>query len=288
MLYFEEKITLDYSKIDAKDEGNVAVLKIIIPNNSKGISHYSPCRPTVIILPGGGYTGLSEREADPVAAKYLAHGFNVAILYYSVAPAVYPVALIEALSAIGYIRDNSEKLFADKNRIFVCGFSAGGHLAASCGTLWNRGEAKKYFGNAERVKPNGTILCYPVITSDRKFTHGGSIKALLGDRCEDEKWRDYVSLEKMVDSDTVTSFIWATFEDSTVPCESAMMYAKALREHDIPFDFHIFEGGPHGISTADKLTCGMDYPERTRSWIEMSAEWIKEKAENHHYKIYID
>lgn len=285
MLFYKEIIKLDYSKIDAPDEGHVTELFVFIPNDKPEIAQYTPKRPTVIILPGGAYVNTSEREADPVAMQYLAHGFNVCILRYSCSPSVYPVAMLEALSSIKYIRDNAEKLYADPEQIYLCGFSAGGHLSASCGTHWHRAESKKYFGDTSLVRPNGLILCYPVISSG-EFMHSGSFDYLLGDKKDDKKMREYLSLEKQVDQNTPTSFIWATNGDTGVPCENSLLFAMALRRAKVPLELHIFENGPHGISTADTVSTCMEYPLRTRSWIDMTCNWIVEKTKEIEYTIY--
>ena len=286
MLTFKEIIKLDYTKVDAPNMGHETVFTLYVPNEEERVSCYTPNRPTVIVLPGGGYGGTSPREADPVALKYLSHGFNVGILRYSCMPSVFPVAMLEALTCVKYVRDKAAEIFADPDKIFLCGFSAGGHLAASCGTLWHRKESEKYFGDVEGVKPNGLILGYPVITSGC-HAHVGSFRAVLGDKYHDEEWLEYLSLEKQVDEKTPTTFIWHTFFDQGVPVENSLLFASALRKANIPFEMHIFEDGPHGISTADKITTPMMYPQRTRSWLDMSADWIYETCEKPQYEIYI-
>ena len=95
MLTFNEIIKLDFSKIDAPDMGHETTFTFYVPNNEERVSVYTPKRPTVIVLPGGGYFDTSDIEADPVALKYLARGFNVGILRYSCMPSVFSVAMLE-------------------------------------------------------------------------------------------------------------------------------------------------------------------------------------------------
>ncbi len=250
-------------------------MKVFIPNTEDGVSKFTSQRPTILILPGGGYAWTSEREAEPIAMNYLAQGINACILYYSVSPAVYPVSLLQTLSAVKYIRENADAWFADPDKIYVCGFSAGGHLAASAGTLWNKDDAKAYFDNTEEVKPNGLVLAYPVITNDSNF-HVGSFLNLLGDKANDEDLRLLTCLDKQVTSDTPPAFIWCTFGDTIVPCENSMRFASALRAHNIPFELHIYEKGDHGLSTCDYITNNINGSMRNRDWLYHSIEWIKD------------
>lgn len=278
MIYREEKIVLDYSKVDAPNHGHEALFKIFIANTDKEMKEkYLPKRPTVIICPGGGYTNLGEREAEPIAMKYLARGLNACVIYYAVAPNEFPTALLEALTAIKYLRENAEELCVDTERIYVCGFSAGGHLAASVGTLWHGKESEKYFGDTELVKPNGLVLSYPVI-SGGEYAHRGSFNNVLGEgRRDDEKWVEYLSLENRVDEKTPRTFLWHTNCDTYVPCENSLLFALQLRKYGVPIELHIFEKGQHGIATANKLTNGGDFALRTQGWLDMSADWILEQ-----------
>ena len=94
--------------------------------------------PAVIVCPGGGYAHVSDREAEPVARAYFAAGYNTYILTYTVGEAVKGFTPLKQLAAtIADIRANAEEWFTAKEQIAVCGFSAGGHLAASLGTLFN-------------------------------------------------------------------------------------------------------------------------------------------------------
>jgi esterase/lipase len=91
----------------------------------------------VLILPGGGYCMCSDREAEPVALPFLAAGCTAAVLRYSVAPTRHPAQLHEAAAAMAYLREHADEYHIDPARVFVCGFSAGGHLAAMLGCLWH-------------------------------------------------------------------------------------------------------------------------------------------------------
>lgn len=276
MIYQETEIKLDYSKISVESSESAVKLKVFVPNLEGDVAGYMTARPTVLILPGGGYEFLSEREAEPIAMRFLAKGYNAAVLYYSIAPAArFPVSLLETLSAVKYLRENADRMQADKNKIYVCGFSAGGHLAASVGTLWNGAESKSYFGDTEAVRPNGLILAYPVIINDfdgETRIHKGSFNALLGDKKDDKQMLEYVCLDRRVSRDTPPTFIWSTFEDDCVPCESTLRFASALRKNGVPFELHIYEKGWHGLSTCDTIanTCCL----RAGNWLNEVCAWL--------------
>ena len=123
-------------------------------------------RPAVLVLPGGGYEFTSQREATPVALEFAAAGISVFVLHYSTAPDVFfPTELVQVFSAIRVIRENAVQWNIDPEQIYLCGFSAGGHLAASAGVFWNRDWVHKLGFEGYAHKPNGLILNYPVITS---------------------------------------------------------------------------------------------------------------------------
>ena len=276
MIYEERKIELDYSKINAPKTDYTPYMKVFVPNLDGDEQKYNVGeRPTVLILPGGGYSFKSEREGEPIAMRFLSRGFNVCILYYSTAPAIFPVAMLEALSAIKYIRENLEAWQGSPDKVYVCGFSAGGHLTASVGCFWDKEISKAYFGDVEQVRPNGLILSYPVITADYELAHKASFERLLGDNKDKSDMRDMVSLEKQVTKSTPPAFLWTTFEDTCVPCENTMMFASALRKCGIPFEMHIFEKGPHGGATGDLVSCVNKY--RFGAWLDLACDWCMDK-----------
>ncbi len=236
-------------------------------------------RPAVVILPGGGYIRRSDREGEPVAMQYLAMGYHAFIVHYSVAPNRFPTALHEVASAIADIRKNAAAWNVDPDRILVCGFSAGGHLACSIGTLWNQTLAYEAIGRtAGDIRPNGLILCYPVISAG-EFRHAGSFSALVGDDA-DEDTLFQVSLEQQVSADMPPVFLWHTLTDQSVPVENSLALAAAMRRRNVSFEMHIFPEGVHGLSLANEETGG-ENPDLTvpgcQSWISLVKSWIETK-----------
>lgn len=234
-------------------------------------------RPVVLIVPGGGYCMTSDREAEGIALKYLALGYHAAVLRYSVAPASYPHALLQLAKAAAMLRKNSEKWHIDRNRLITIGFSAGGHLAACLGNFWNRSFLTELtLEKADDIRPNAQILAYPVISSGR-YAHQDSFVNLLGERLEELK--EKVSMEKQVSRDTPPTFLWHSFEDTTVKIENSMLFAWALREHNVPAECHFYGQGPHGIGTAGTLSLSQDgrgIQRNCENWIELSNVWLNQ------------
>lgn len=234
-------------------------------------------RPLVLICPGGGYCHTSDREAEMMALQFVAMGYHAAVLRYSVAPAKYPTALLELASAVKLIRDYSEEWNVDKDKIVVQGCSAGGHLAASYGCFWSEdfvAEALKVT-DKEYLRPNGMILCYPVITQG-EFAHRGSFENLLGEK--EAELGAKMSLENQVTKNTPKAFIWHTFEDGSVPVENSLLFASALRKEGIPFELHIYPEGSHGLGLANKLTESPLHKEvmpACESWITLCKTWME-------------
>lgn len=237
-------------------------------------------RTAVLVVPGGGYSFTSDREADPIAASFVAAGYAAFILRYTVREgATGDKPLLEGFEAIRFIREHAAELNVDPERIFACGFSAGGHLAASLGTLYARPSVRAHFGeNVDPLSllPNGLILAYPVITSGDK-AHKGSFRMLCGSpEATDGEMAQY-SLENFVTPATPPTFLWHTAADKTVPVENSLCFAEALSACHVPFELHVFPRGQHGLSRADELTAkgkeGLIVPYVAR-WMSLAIEFI--------------
>lgn len=249
-------------------------------------------RRAVIVCPGGGYHFLSNREAEPIVMQFLAANMNVFLLRYTVgkekteqnAGAVEYAPLIEAGLAVKFVRDHAEEYDTDPDRVFIMGFSAGGHVAASAGTLWNIPEVREAIGIGgegcpEGInRPNGTVLCYSVITGGDR-AHKGSVKNFSGhDELTDEDIERF-SLELHVDETTAPAFIWHTATDGTVPVENSLMYAAALAAKKVPFELHIYPEGKHGLSLCNEFTASQkdaNIVPYAAGWIDHAVKWVKE------------
>ena len=235
-------------------------------------------RPSVLVIPGGGYEMTSDREAEPIAMQFLAAGFNAFVLRYSVKPSVFPVALLEAADAMTMIHEHAAEWHVDPDAIAVIGFSAGGHLAASLGVFWKKDFIAQTLGvTSDMVKPNGMILSYPVITSG-EFAHTGSFECLLGEDYNDLDKRKEQSLEFQVSKDTPTTFLWHTVTDDCVPVENSLLFFNALRKFEIPVEMHLYPVGGHGLSLANEETSHEDggcVQKECQSWIELACKWMQ-------------
>lgn len=231
--------------------------------------------PAMVVYPGGGYSHYCEPEGLPIALQYVAAGYQVFILYYSLAPKHYPAQLLDGARALNLLHSRAEEWFIDPNRIAVCGSSAGGHAAAMLCCLWNDPIITHAGLSAQWARPNAAILNYPVITSRIGECHEDSFRCLLGEKLRE--LRGALSLETRVSSDTPPTFLWATATDQTVPCISSMYYAMSLAANHIPVEFHLLPSGPHGLALANHCTCGVrpekDLPEAAR-WVEWSLNWL--------------
>lgn len=229
--------------------------------------------PAVLICPGGGYDHISERESDPVADVFYAAGYNTFILKYSVeenARNLQP--LCQLAGAMAQIRKNKEEWHTLPDKIAVCGFSAGGHLAASLGTLYQDEKFLRVFGRQDHIRPDAMILCYPVITSD-EHAHERSLRKVSGDEKGGSEYQ-WFGLDRHVTSQTPPTFLWHTATDGTVPVENSLKMASALSAAHVSLELHIFPEGKHGMSVCTSEV-GTESKYNAR-WVEWCITWLNQ------------
>ena len=222
----------------------------------------------VVVLPGGGYARLSDVKEGSDVAKWLnSLGISAFVIKYRLGPRYnQPTPLLDAARAMRTLRYRAKEWNIDPNRIAVLGFSAGGHLASTLGTKFDAGKPDAKDG-IDRVssRPDLMILLYPVITMG-EFTHAGSKKTLLGENPTQELIKLY-SNELQVTKETPPTFLMHTMTDAGVPVENSMMFAAALRKAGVPFEFHLYEQGPHGVGLAPANPY-------LASWAARCADWL--------------
>ncbi len=269
-------IDVDYEAMESPHSPRQTTLTTYILDGENISTCMWKKRPAVIVCPGGGYITTCRHEAEPIALKYTSAGFHSFILDYSVKPATWPAAIVELSKAIMYIREIADEYSIDKDKIFVCGFSAGGHLAASMGIHHSHSDVLKFSGakNGENI-PNGVILGYPVINMNPKMADEGSIINLTGDKKE---LIPSMKLDTQVSHNTAKMFIFHTFTDEMVPVNNSIYLANALEKHNIKFELHIYPSGPHGLSLANDVVANRDEcnSPSVQNWIDMSIRWIKD------------
>ena len=212
----------------------------------------------VVICPGGGYEYLSLQNEGAKFAKWLSsNGITAAVLKYRMPCGCPEVPLEDAEQALRIMRGEiSVSPEADKyvcGRVGVAGFSAGGHLAA-------------YVSVMGAVRPDFTVLFYPVITGEKGLCHAGSFDNLLGRDRTEEQTAVY-SLENRVDAQTPSAIIFASDDDRGVPTVSSTRYYDALKRHGKPSVLHIYPRGGHGWGMNDNFAYAAEWRTSLLDWL---------------------
>ena len=253
------------------------------PENGAGylyefiIDDYNFCagrkRPAMLVIAGGGYGMVSQREKEPLALLYLSKGYHAFALEYSCKPVGHPYQLLEGSMAMVYIREHAEEYNIIPDKIGAIGFSAGGHLCGMLATYNDEPEVVELLGErAKGIVPDAVILSYAVITCGIN-AHQGTFENLSHG---DQSIKDRFSLENRVTEKSAPAFIWATVNDGVVPMENSMYMASSYRTAGVPFELHIFAQGQHGLSLSDQETLFVNEP--VQAWIPLHFTWLKERG----------
>ena len=215
----------------------------------------------IVVCPGGAYGGLAAHEGHDYALFLNQKGVHAFVLKYRLGTAGYrhPAMLQDVQRAIRLVRARAGEWGVDKQRVGVMGSSAGGHLASTALTHFDRGQtAAADPVERESCRPDLGILCYPVISMG-PLTHAGSKHNLLGPN-PDPALVTLLSNELQVTPDTPPCFLWHTADDAAVKVENSLEFAAALSRHKVPFALHIYPHGRHGLGLADKPPFANPHP----------------------------
>jgi acetyl esterase/lipase len=222
----------------------------------------------VIICPGGGYSGESYLKEGTIIAEALSRkGISAFILKYRLPNDLIMVdktigPLQDAQQAIKIVRQHAKEWQLDTTKIGIMGFSAGGHLASTAGTHYD----KSYIANDENInlRPSFMVLVYPVISMQDDLTHNGSRKNLLGEPASKENIQLF-SNELHVSSDTPPTWITHAGDDTVVSVENSIHFYQALIQNKVPVEMHLYPSGNHGFV--------LDQP--TDEWMQPLFLWMK-------------
>jgi len=204
----------------------------------------------VVIFPGGGYAGLTfDFEGTQQARFFIDHGIAAFVVKYRIPSDRTMIdksmgPLQDAQQAMRFARQHAAEWNVDPRRIGAIGFSAGGHLASTLATHFD----KPYVDNPDHIdlRPSFLVLVYPVISMDARITHMDSRKALLGVSPSDSQIR-FFSNELQVTKDTPPTFILHAADDRLVDVDNSIVFFEALRHAGVPVEARLFQKGEHGF-----------------------------------------
>lgn len=265
---------VDNSYVESQEtgkDGTIRVARVKTPT----LTVYKPdpqnnAHTAVIICPGGGYSILAiNKEGTDVAQAMAAWGITAFVLKYrlpsdqimddkSIGP------LQDAQKAIQMVRAEASKWDIDPAKIGIMGFSAGGHLAATASTHYNRA----VIDNPENVslRPDFSILGYPVISMEPALTHKGSRDNLLGSHPDSATAKAF-SNELQVTEQTPPTFLVLASDDNGVRPANSLRYYEALLAHKVPASLQIYQNGGHGF--------GMGDPKSGDQWMNRLQQWLQ-------------
>ena len=266
------KPDLNYKeKADTGKDGIIRISKVSIPE----IEIFKVANPTkksaaVVICPGGGYSILAYNLEGTEVAKILnSWGVTAVVLKYrlpddaimkdkSIGP------LQDAQRALQYVREHADALNVDAQKVGIMGFSAGGHLASSASTHFE----KSYIDNPKNIslRPDFSILGYPVISMTDSLAHMGSRENLIGKNPSEDLIKEF-SNELQVTKNTPPTFLVLADDDNGVNPENSIKYYEALLKNHVPAEMHIFQNGGHGFGT--HLLDGKD------NWMDLLKVWME-------------
>jgi acetyl esterase/lipase len=266
------KPALNYKeKADTGKDGVIRISKVSIPDLAIFEAPNSNNKNTaVVICPGGGYSILAYNLEGTTVAKILnTWGVTGVVLKYrlpddaimkdkSIGP------LQDAQRAIQYVREHSEELKVDPQKVGIMGFSAGGHLASTASTHFE----KSYIDNPKNIslRPDFSILGYPVISLTDSLAHMGSRQNLIGKNPSEDLIKEF-SNELQVTKSTPRTFLVLAGDDHGVNPENSIKYYEALIKNHVSAEMHIFQNGGHGFGT--RLLEGKD------NWMDLLKVWME-------------
>ena len=279
-----EKNLPDTGLVSASEDLNNEGLPTLTPYLLEG----EKIRPAMIVCPGGGFQYRASHEGEPIAKWLNQIGIHAFVLNYRVVPYTPFTSTKDAVRAVRYIRYHALELNIDPERIGMIGFSAGGYLTAFIGTHFDNGIIEPESRNTHMMsillgelgrgrdlndpidqtssKLNALILGYAETApfSKEKLPPGS---LLVKDITMDELI-DFTSNHQHVTAKTPPAFIWVTAADRFHFQRQNLLFAQALSELNLPFEFHIFSKGDHGLGLGKDEPAVAIWPKLCENWLQ--------------------
>ncbi len=257
-------------EIQGTPAADLPTLTVFLPQKGKATGS------AVIVAPGGAYVNLaSNLEGRQVADWFTSQGMTAFVLKYRLgAKYLYPIPLQDAQRAVRLVRSSAAAYGFLPDRIGMVGFSAGGHLAAAAGTLFDGGKPDAS-DPLERLssRPDFLVLGYPWLNamqpSGHYITYCSMIKTIPPATCKLDEQKYTPSLH--VTSQTPTTFIYSTSDDRTVPISASVDFYNALIAAGVPAELHIFRHGDHGSGMGEG-SAALD------QWPALLAQWLRDQG----------
>jgi acetyl esterase/lipase len=224
----------------------------------------------VVICPGGGYAVLAAgHEGADFAKKFVEMGVAAFVVKYRIPnsatminPEIGP--LQDAQQAIKIVREGAQKWNINPASIGIMGFSAGGHLASTAGTHFEKAVIDN--PNNTSLRPDFMLLIYPVISFTDSLAHMGSRENLIGENPSAEKIIEY-SNELQVTTQTPPAFLVHASDDDAVKPQNSIAFYLALLKNHVDAEMHLYEKGGHGF--------GMHLKNKNEQWIDRCKNWMQ-------------
>jgi len=235
-------------------------LEIYLPEKEKATGT------AVIIIPGGSYAVVVyQGEGISTAKQFAKNGIVAFVLKYrlpddSIMQNKTIGPLQDAQQAIKFVRENAGKWGVDINKVGIVGFSAGGHLASTAATHFQKAMIENKSNT--NLRPDFQVVVYPVISMQDSLTHRDSRNNLLG-KTPSRELTDQYSNELQVTANTPPTYITHAADDNVVDVDNSVRYFEALRHNKVPVEMHIYPGGGHGFIF------------RQPDWIDPLLLWMK-------------
>lgn len=217
----------------------IDVKTIVLPHGS--IIHVFPARAShnnhhaVVICPGGSYIVLKKwHEGFCWVPFFRDMGYTVAVLEYRMPKHDNTTPAVDGRDAMCLMRTCADIWGFSANKVGIMGFSAGGHLASTISVSQD-----------SSIRPNFSILFYPVISMKKELTHQQTHDNLLS-LVPSEEEEMQMSNELHITRDIPSTYIAVSQNDTIVNPLNSILYHQAIMSVHRPSSLHVYPDGGHG------------------------------------------